>query len=298
MDYLVYGLQGNKLVHINDVERGLDCNCLCPHCKAPLIAKKGNIRARHFAHYELDDCNRGTETALHMIAKNIVAQSCKVYVPYVPQTEYDFSKRGQIMIFENAILEKQLSDTVRGDVVLYSRERCLNVEIKVTHQVDFKKVIELFNIGIPTIEVDFSDLKSSFTPEMIEQRLLSGENTRLIFSPKSKDIFAKWILGEWKIVHNTVYGTYVNDCPRTRSKAYFQDIRSRGGSQQCHECHSFLSYYKSTGEEKYLCYGCLDGIDFSNIEKILHLEKEENHIHSVRLLMNDGSVVDRKPRTQ
>ena len=296
MDYLQYGLLGDKLVHINDVEKGKDCNCLCPHCKAPLIAKtKNENRKKHFAHYRLTDCNHGTETALHLMAKNIVAQSRKVYVPYVPQTEYDFSKRGTVMTFENAVLEKQLSATVRGDVVLHSGDRCLNVEIKVTHEVDLQKMVELFNLGIPTIEVDLSDIKATFTPEMIEQRLLHGENIKLINSPKSKAVFAKLILGEWKKVHKTSYGTYVKDCPISRNKTYFFDYYRRGGFCQCHECYcSYTSYNWSA--EAFLCLGCLDSIDFSKIERILDLEKEDGHIRKVKLLMNDGSVVERNTK--
>ena len=48
MEELKYGLLGDKLVHINDVERGLACNCLCPHCKGQLIAKKGGKSYFHF----------------------------------------------------------------------------------------------------------------------------------------------------------------------------------------------------------------------------------------------------------
>lgn len=287
MEKLKYGLLGNNLVHIDDVEKGLVCNCLCPYCKTPLIAKKGKSKAKHFAHYTLADCNHGTETALHLMAKNIVARTRKVFVPYIPKTEYDFSERGKVLTFDKAVIEKQLSDNIRGDVVLYHGENYLNVEIKVTHEVDLKKVTELFNLGIPTIEVDLNDIKSKFTVEMIEQRLLNGENIHLINSPKNKKVFAKRILGEWKKVYNS---RYVRDCPMSRYKAYFIDYNNRGGPTECHECEAFRLYQD---EENLLCFGCLDDIDFSKIEKILLLEKEENHIRNVKLLMNDGSLIER-----
>ena len=297
MEELKYGLLGEKLVHIDEVEKGLACNCLCPHCKTQLIAKKGAHRAKHFAHYKLADCNHGTETALHLMAKNIVMQTRKVFVPYVPKTEYDFSNRGKVVVFERVELEKQLSSGIRGDVVLYSGESCLNVEIKVTHEVDLNKTIELFNLGIPTIEVDLSDIQTNFTPDIIEQRLLDNDYVRLICSPKGKDVFARWILGEWKDTHVTSYGVYVNDCPLSRTKAYFSDYYNRGGPCQCHECTAFMRL-SGQFDEKLLCYGCLDSIDFSKIEKILHLEKEENHTCVVQLLMNDGNTIERSLRTR
>jgi hypothetical protein len=287
MEELKYGLLGDKLVHINDVERGLACNCLCPHCKGQLIAKKGGKRTKHFAHYKLADCSHGTETALHLLAKSIICQTRKVFVPYIPKTEYDFSQSGRVLTFEKAVPEKQLSDSVRGDAVLYSGGSLLNVEIKVTHEVDANKTIELFNLGIPTIEIDLSDIISNFTPELIEQRILSGVGTHLINSPKSKSVFAKRILGEWKKVYNS---DHVNDCPLSRKKAYFIDFHRKGGSCECHECNAFQFLARG---DILLCLGCLDSVDFSRIEKILHLEKEENHVCYVKLLMNDGSTIER-----
>lgn len=288
MEELRYGLLGDKLVHIDDVEKGLACNCVCPYCKTQLVAKKGIKNARHFAHYKLADCNHGSETALHLMAKNIITQTRTVFVPFIPKNVYDFSKRGIITSFANVELEKQLSNNVRGDVVLSGGGKLLNVEIKVTHEVDLQKTVELFNLDIATIEIDLSDMKNSFSPEMVRRRILDGEKTRLISSQKNKDIFAKRILGEWKIVHNS---KYVDDCPFSRKKAYFVDYHARGGYCQCHECWSFGEYDRS--EDRFLCYEQLSAIDFSKIDEILHLEKEENHIRSVKLLMNDGSIVEK-----
>ena len=288
MEKLKYGLRGDELIHIDDVENGLACNCLCPYCKTQLIAKKGDERVRHFAHYKVVDCNRGGETALHLMAKSIVEQTRKVYVPLVPKTEYDFLKRGIPLEFERAVLEEKLSDAIRGDVVLYQGKNMLNVEIKVTHEVDLKKCIELFNLEIPTIEVDLSDIKSNFTSNMIKELLLNGEKTKLISSPRNKAIYAKYILGEWKKVYNA---KYVKDCPCSRDIAYFVDYNGKGGRSQCHECDSYRLYDENG--EKFLCLEWLGDIDFGKIEKILYLEKEGVHIREVRLLMNDGSVIER-----
>lgn len=296
MEKLRYGLCGDKLVHIDDAEKGLACNCICPHCKTQLVAKKGNHNVKHFAHYELADCNHGTETALHLMAKNIISQTRKIFVPYIPKSEYDLSNRGKIMLFENAILEKQLSDNIRGDIVLYCGNSFLNVEIKVTHKIDTNKVIELFNLGVPTVELDLSDIKDSFTEDLVEQLVLSGKNTHLIYSPKCKEIFAKRILGEWKqTIHNS-NGTHVKDCPLSHKNAYFVDYSHKGGKYECHDCNAYINYVKEHSvfdEGLLLCFGCIDGIKFEQIEKIIHLEKEEKHIRHLKLLMRDGSIIER-----
>lgn len=288
MEKLKYGLCDDGLIHINDVDSGLACNCVCPHCKSKLVAKKGSERVPHFAHYKIVDCNHGGETALHLMAKRIVQQTRKVYVPLVPKSEYDFSKRGIVLEFEKAVVEEKLSDTVRGDVVLYQGNKALNVEIKVSHEVDLKKCIELFNLGIPTIEVDLSGIKPNFTSAMIEEMLISGEKTKLIASPKNKGIYAKSILGEWKKVYNA---KYVKDCPHSRDIAYFSDYSGKGGRDQCHECNSYYLY--DGNGERFLCLERLGGIDYDKIEKILCLEKDGAHVREVRLLMKGGSVIER-----
>lgn len=293
MDELKYGLLDNKLIHIEDAKKGLACNCLCPHCRGQLIAKKGQKRTKHFAHYRLADCNHGTETALHMMAKDIIAQSKSVFVPYFPKSEYDFSRNGKVITFENAVTERQFSNSLRGDIVLYSGERFLNVEIKVTHGVDVNKAISVFNLGIPTIEIDLSDIKTNFTANIVTEYILSGEQTQLIYSPRCKEIFAKRILGEWKNTISNSNGTHVKDCPLSRKNAYFIDYCRKGGKYECHNCNAHYEYMKIHSvfdEAIFLCYGCVDSVDFSKIDKIIHLEKEEKHIRHVELLMQDGST--------
>ena len=296
MEELKYALLGDTLVSIDEVESGLACNCVCPHCKAALIAKKGAKRVKHFAHYRLADCNHGSETALHLMAKNIIAETCKIFVPYFPKTEYDSLQKGKVVTFDKAAIEETLSSSIRGDVILYSGSSYLNVEVKVTHEVDLDKTIELFNLGIPTIEVDLRDIKSDFTPEIVAERLLTNTHIQLINSPKCKEVFARLILGEWKKTTNNSNGTHVKDCPLSRKNAYFTDYSRKGGKTQCHECNAFLRYgnaHSVFDEAMFLCYGCLDSVDFSRIDKILHLKKEENHIRSVKLQMTDGSIVER-----
>jgi hypothetical protein len=69
------------LVPVGDVESGLKCGCLCPACKAPLVAKKGKKNQHHFSHYGQDECEHGVETALHLAAKDIIAKHKKLHLP-------------------------------------------------------------------------------------------------------------------------------------------------------------------------------------------------------------------------
>ena len=74
--FLTYGLNldNNQLVSINDVERGLECNCVCHKCGSKLVAKKGEERIHHFAHYDKEDCGGGQMTALHIYVQKILKE--------------------------------------------------------------------------------------------------------------------------------------------------------------------------------------------------------------------------------
>lgn len=48
-----FALRNNHIIMIEDVpekERGLECNCICPACKEPFIARMGEKNVHHFAH--------------------------------------------------------------------------------------------------------------------------------------------------------------------------------------------------------------------------------------------------------
>lgn len=68
---LTYAFNSNgNFVHIDDVPKGLACDCYCPSCKEKLVAKNGGVkRIHHFAHASGMDCEAAYETMLHKLAK-------------------------------------------------------------------------------------------------------------------------------------------------------------------------------------------------------------------------------------
>ncbi len=65
-----YGERDGDLLHISEVERGLKCNCVCPVCKSPLVARKGPKVKQHFGHYPGANCS--AETVLHQLGKRLL----------------------------------------------------------------------------------------------------------------------------------------------------------------------------------------------------------------------------------
>ena len=84
---LCYGMVDGEIIHISEVNSGILQNCLCPKCGSILIAKKGDIRKHHFAHYNYENCQGEQETALHLLAKEILYQEKCVCLPYLQDNQ-------------------------------------------------------------------------------------------------------------------------------------------------------------------------------------------------------------------
>ena len=290
MKLLKYGLKDGELKYIDDVPNGLKCDCVCPNCSVKLVAHKGQKNVHHFKHYSLADCTYGQETALHMMAKSIIKNNRIVFVPNPPSSCYDDAIVGKCYRFQNAYVEKQLSKEVRSDVLLEGGNHQLNVEIKVTHKVDDKKLIDLFNLNISTIEIDLSGMIDVFDEKKVEDAIYNGKNTKLIYSNKKKGIYAKLILGDWKKIYQSGTRPYVKDCPFSHKKASLMHSFWRyelSGPNECHSCWGYDEWERYT--KKYLCIGFFGKLDFSKIEKILNVTKENGVIKYAELLV-DGEV--------
>lgn len=179
-----YGLRDCELVHAGDVVRGLACNCTCPACGDRLQAHKGRIRQPYFSHRSGADCGAGYQTALHILAKEILAEYRKVVVP--PLTVYtapalihrfvrrqfseDLVKSGTLMTFKTAELEKRVGEII-PDVVLAAQGWKLLVEIRVSHAVDDAKAAKTRQLDISAIEFDLSKTNRSVSRRELTQIL-------------------------------------------------------------------------------------------------------------------------------
>jgi len=57
---------------VSDVERGLKCGCVCPACRGPLVARKGDERIHHFAHHDRRECRHALESSLFGMAVELL----------------------------------------------------------------------------------------------------------------------------------------------------------------------------------------------------------------------------------
>lgn len=70
-----------KIVGIDEVEKGLACNCVCPHCGDVLEARKGKVRVHHFAHYGKEETSFCSESALHLASKEVLKEAREIALP-------------------------------------------------------------------------------------------------------------------------------------------------------------------------------------------------------------------------
>jgi hypothetical protein len=172
----------NQIVNIDTVSNGLQCNCVCPHCKQKLVAKNGGLkRDHHFAHYSGIECKGARMTALHLLAQQIIEKRKTVMLPDY-QGEY-FQKRTDIIHFDDVKLE-EFVEGLRPDCLGIKtgndgKEHRLWIEILVTHEVDDAKEKAIRNLHMSCVEIDLSNLlRADYSKEEITQRLLREKRDR------------------------------------------------------------------------------------------------------------------------
>lgn len=155
---LPFGLQGDRLLSVGEVERGLACDCVCPACRQPLVARKGNDKIHHFSHYQGADCGYGLESALHYEAKRILSAAGRIMLPgvYIPNRRSPVFP-GRMLYIDQLWMERRIGKLV-PDLLLQSGRRRLLLEIAVTHPSGEEKIRRIREMGYAALEVDLRDL--------------------------------------------------------------------------------------------------------------------------------------------
>ena len=176
--YLTYaiGPKGN-LVHIDHVPNGQACGCFCPNCANALIAKnEGKHNVHHFAHMGGTDCVGAYESALHMMAKEILKTNKKVMMPQYPNSINGIRtfKRVELECYSRELL-------LRPDCVGYNENDVpMWIEFKRSHEVDSDKAEKIKRAKIECIEIDINQcqLEPSTLRKFIEE---TCENRKWIY---------------------------------------------------------------------------------------------------------------------
>jgi len=149
-----------KIVSVHDSPRGLSCNCVCPLCHEPLVAKKGGKNVQHFAHHADTLCIGAEQTALHLLAKQIIADNTFICLP-----------DGSIFHYDEVVTETKMHNFI-PDLVLKNGNRQLIVEICVTHPVGESKEKTIRQKGLQALEINLSLVDRDISSELLEKILI------------------------------------------------------------------------------------------------------------------------------
>lgn len=165
-----FGLTNGRMVSPDDVEAGRACNCTCPECGAALIAKKGEQNVWHFAHDGLA-CATGAETALHLMAKQILADERSVQLPAVEASLSAVDALGKLQTVSTILVQpanvkygmvvvEEARDNRRPDAVASGGDvdREHRIEVFVRHAVDSAKASELLALDCACYEICLNDI--------------------------------------------------------------------------------------------------------------------------------------------
>ena len=180
----------SHLVSPDEVLRGAACNCLCPGCDRPVIARQGTEREWHFAHAKGDACQQGYEVSVHEIAKQIIRQRCELLLPALDievsaNDSYGLriEERMHVLNAKTVRLDEcktsQKRDEVTADVAGRVADREILVEITVFHRLMPEKRDRLIATGISSLQIDLSEFKvSQATRAKIEVALFENAMNR------------------------------------------------------------------------------------------------------------------------
>lgn len=220
---LAHGLKDGKIVRIKEVKNGLSCGCLCPNpkCRAQLIAVQGRETAWHFRHYadnyhgELErECEGARETAIHLIAKDLLSEELEQILPArvltIRRHNFDEIKQEHNK-FIDCVVQKQTTvvfDSIRSeneysghvvtdgsfikpDVIAVKGEMEIYFEILVTHAVDDLKCEKIKKLGRSCIEIDLRNVDRNVSLEALKLEVLNPKNRRWVCHRKDKDFYLK-----------------------------------------------------------------------------------------------------------
>lgn len=181
-------LDSDLVVSVDEVARGLACNCICLFCDEPLVAKKGREKQHYFAHKSRSSndekhCEASFSRSVFWMIRRILTESNKIRLPKYSlkldiqyqglKKEYKVTNESTIEYLD-PIFPNELED-YGTDVTVVSIEGtklaiCFNLETGGCSEsifVDDKK--------IACISIDLSGLKDEFRKRRYQFRSILEE---------------------------------------------------------------------------------------------------------------------------
>jgi hypothetical protein len=201
-----YALRAGVIVHVSEVERGLDCGCVCARCGDALVARKGPSRQHHFAHYRDSDCPGAAESLLHRLAKELLSNAKFLALPgYIfrakskprfgrPPVSIEREILAARRLAINSVAVEQPLGPMVPDLLLRSDEVDLILEIAVSHRVDRAKLRHIRRMNIPAIELSLTAEDLLLSRSELFKRLVEELSIKSwLFHPAQRSAEVEWV---------------------------------------------------------------------------------------------------------
>lgn len=186
---LAKGKDGNP-IYITDAKNGLQCECTCYECGSRMQAVQGSKRQWYFRHDSNKECKHGAETALHILAKEIVIKNLnEIKLPATISTLYGIQHEEAVYKIDVSKTKSEVTiNDIRVDNVIYINNNPLIIETKVTNGIDDTKYEKIKKLGISTLEIDLSSI-ANITKDALEYKLKTDiDNKFWIFNKAIYDL--------------------------------------------------------------------------------------------------------------
>lgn len=170
-----------RLVHIDEVDNGLKCKCICPCCKQSMIANQGEKNQHYFSHERKAgtniDVTKCRNITMHYVALHIIAENKSVMMP--PYFNIEKSKR--IEFAEVEIEKRNDRPDLQPDIVGITNDgKRYYIEIKYTHALDDNKIRKIYSDDLTCVEIDISKQRM----DNLENFLLNQSDDRVWINNK------------------------------------------------------------------------------------------------------------------
>lgn len=270
--YILQAVDSNgKSVFVDDVPNGKKCGCFCAECKGSLIAKQGNIKAHHFAHANGTDSIKCSQTALHLLAKEIIAEEKRI--PAFVNGKIEF------VSVDSIEQEKNLGD-IKPDLYAEFNGKPIAIEIFVSHAVDDAKFQKIQEHKLTTFEINLSEILFE-TKEEVKNAIYNLKTIRPIydevFTDKALADKRKFIDTHGNIKH--IINDSVFECPMHLELRSMQGVFS---SVICSVCEICPFGYRLQSENIVHCIGHL----YIELSKSIFISKMRHKNITVNLDYN------------
>ncbi|MBR4824886.1 MAG: hypothetical protein IKZ86_08805 [Spirochaetaceae bacterium] len=230
--------KNGEIVYIEDAKNGLACECICPSCKQPLVAKnEGKKNQAHYAHHNAVECEHGYQTALHYMAKDLFLEI--KYLTFIKD-----GKPVQCKI-DSVELEHRI-DNIIPDILVICDGKPFIVEIFVSHAVDDTKKAKIKDLSISAIEIDLSRFHNEIIDkETLKKELCNPVNFSWVYDADADLIAQKReIIQQYGIKRRIDFSSFV-ECPYVINKMRVKGITGIKFKIPLCVCEKCINHYKS-----------------------------------------------------